>query len=67
MKSALNMCQLMDRIDKYKQVEEDRVQGKLKAKMFPEKANPREGGYHNNWPRRDFPNQTSSTRAQLVN
>ena len=57
----------MDRIDKYKQVEEDRVQGKLKAKMFPEKANPREGGYHNNWPRRDFPNQTSSTGAQLVN
>ena len=57
----------MDRIDKYKRVEDDRVQGKLKAKMFPEKANPREGGYHNNWPRRDFPNQTSSTGAELVN
>ena len=25
MKSALNMCQLMDRIDKYKRVEKDQV------------------------------------------
>ena len=31
------MCQLMDRIDKYKQVEEDQIQGKGKAKVFPEK------------------------------
>ena len=57
----------MDRIDKYKRVEEDQVQGKLKAKMFPKKTDPQEGGYHNNRPRRDLPNQTSSMGAQLVN
>ena len=36
MKSALNMHQLMDCIDKYKRVEKDLIQGKDKAKMFPE-------------------------------
>ena len=37
MKSTSNMRQLMDRIDEYKRVEEDQMQGKGKAKMFPEK------------------------------
>ena len=37
MKPALNMRQLMDRIDKYTMLEEDQIQGKGKAKMFPEK------------------------------
>ena len=50
MKSALNMHQLMDRIDKYKQVDEDQIQGKGKAKMFPEKKDPRGGGYQGNCP-----------------
>ena len=50
MKSALNMRQLMDRIDKYKQVDEDQIQGKGKAKMFPEKKDPRGGGYQGNRP-----------------
>ena len=40
MKSASNMRQLMDHIDKYKRVEEDQVQGKGKAKMFLEKRDP---------------------------
>lgn len=31
-KPARNMCQLMDRIDEYKRVEEDQQQGKGKAK-----------------------------------
>ena len=35
--------------------------------MFPEKKDPQGEGYHNNRPRRDFSNQTSSTGAQLVN
>ena len=48
-------------------MEEDQIQGKGKAKMFPEKRNPRGGRYHNNHPKRDFPNQKSSTRAQVVN
>ena len=50
MKSALNMRQLLDRIDKYKQVDEDQIQGKGKAKMFPEKKDPRGGGYQGNRP-----------------
>ena len=61
MKFVLNMRQLMDRIDKYKRVKEDQVQGKGKVKTFLEKRYPRGGGYHNNWPKRDFPNQMSST------
>ena len=30
----------MDRIDKYKRVEDDQIQGKGEAKMFPEKNDP---------------------------
>ena len=45
MKSALNIRQLMDRIDKYKRVKEDQIQGKGKAKLFPKKRDPRGGGY----------------------
>ncbi|XP_075670074.1 uncharacterized protein LOC142639820 [Castanea sativa] len=40
MKPAFSMCQLMDRIDKYKRVKEDQIQGKSKAKMFSEKRDP---------------------------
>ena len=66
-KSTLNMHQLMDHIDKYKRVEDDQIQGKGKAKMLKEKKDPWGGGYQGNFPRRDFSNLTSSTRAQLVN
>ena len=45
MKSALNMRQIMDCIDKYKQVKEDQIQGKGKAKMFLERRDPQRGGY----------------------
>ena len=57
----------MDRIDKYKWMEEDQIQGKGKAKMFPEKRDPRGGGYNNNHPKRDFSNQAPSMGAQVVN
>ena len=40
MKSTLNMHQLMDRIDKYKKLEDDQMQGKGKAKVFLEKRDP---------------------------
>ena len=50
MKFVLNMCQLMDHIDKYKRLEEDQTQGKGKAKMFPEKRDPRGRRYHNDRP-----------------
>ena len=55
-KPACNMCLLMDRIDKYKRVEDDQTQGKGKAKAFLEKRDPRVDGYNNNRLRRDFPN-----------
>ena len=57
----------MDRIGKYKKVEEDQTQGKGKAKVFPTKRDSRGGGYQNNRPEKDFPNQTSSSGAQVVN
>ena len=50
MKSALNIRQFMNCIDKYKRVEEDQVQGKGKAKIFSEKRDPRGGGYQGNRP-----------------
>ena len=50
MKSTSNMRQLMDRIGKYKRVEEDQVQAKGKAKMFPKMRDPRGGGYQGNRP-----------------
>ena len=67
MKSTLSMRQLMDDIDKYKWVEEDQIQGKGKAKMFPEKRDLWGGGYQGNCPKRGFFNQTSSAGTQLVN
>ena len=35
-KPATSVCQLMDRIDKYKRVEEDQLQGKGKKKVIPQ-------------------------------
>ena len=67
MKSALNMHQLMDRINKYKRVEEDQIQGNGKVKIFLEKRDPWGGGYQGNRPRREFSNQTLSMGTQLAN
>ena len=36
-KPATSVYQLMDQIDKYKQVEEDQLQGKGKEKFIPQK------------------------------
>ena len=47
--------QLMDRIDKYKRVEEDQQQGKGKGKVIPQKMRDfRSDRYNNSRPRRDF-------------
>ncbi|XP_023901572.1 uncharacterized protein LOC112013411 [Quercus suber] len=66
-KLARSMCQLMDRIDKHKRVEEDQTQGKGKVKVFPEKRDLLAGGYNHNQPMRDFSNQSLGTGAQMVN
>ena len=67
MKSALNMHQLMNCINKYKRLEDDQIQGKGKAKMFPENRDSQGAGYHNDRPRRDFPSHATYIGVQLVN
>ena len=59
---------LMDRIDKYRRIEEDQLQRKGKAKVIPqEKKDSRSDRTQNNRPRRDFARQSGSTNAQAVN
>ena len=54
-KPGTSVHQLMDRIDKYKKVEEDQQQGKGKAKVIPQEMRDfRSDRYNNNRPRRDF-------------
>ena len=59
---------LMDRIDKYRRIEEDQLQGKGKAKVIPkERRDSRSDQLQNNRPRRDFLGQSASANAQAVN
>ena len=61
-KSVRSVRQLMDRIDEYKQVEEDQQQGKGKAKVVPQdRRDFRSDKYNNNRPRRDFIGHSGST------
>ena len=59
----------MDRIDKYKRVEEDQQQGKGKAKVIPKEMRDfRLDRYNNNnRPWRDFAKQSGSANTQAVN
>ena len=58
---------LMDRINKYKRVEEDQMQGRGKEKVIPqERKDFRSDQYTNNRPRRDFTGQSETTSAQNV-
>nr|XP_023890092.1 uncharacterized protein LOC112002167 [Quercus suber] len=66
-KPATSVRQLMDRIDKYKRVEEDLLQGKGKEKAIPQKRrDSRSDRYNNARPRRDFIGQSGVTNAQAV-
>ena len=48
----------MDRVDKYKMIEDDQQQGKGKAKFVPqERRDFRADRYNNNRPRRDYTEQ----------
>ena len=59
---------LMDRIDKYRRIEEDQLQRKGMAKVIPqEKKDSMSDRTQNNRPRRDFARQSGSTNAQAVN
>ena len=67
-KPITTIRQLMDRIDKYKRVEEDQLQDKGKGKVIPqERRDFRSDQYNNNWPRRDFARQSGPANAQAVN
>jgi len=67
-KPVTSVRQLMDRIDKYKKVEEDQLQGKGKEKVIPQKRSDfKSDQYNNNHPMRDFAGQSGSTNMQTVN
>ena len=57
----------MDRVDKYKRIEDDQQQGKGKAKVIPqERRDSRLDRYNNNRSRRDYVEQTRSNNNQVV-
>ena len=63
-KPATSVHQLIDRIDKYKRVEEDQLHGKGKEKVIPqERRDYKSDRYNNNRPRRDFVRQSETTNA----
>ena len=67
-KPITSVRQLMDRIDKYRRVEEDQIQGKGKAKVISkERRDFRSDWYDNNRPRKDFVGQSGSANTQVVN
>ncbi|XP_030924611.1 uncharacterized protein LOC115951573 [Quercus lobata] len=67
-KPVTSMRQLMDRIDKYKRVEEDQQRGKGKAKVVPQERRDFRSDRFNssNRPRRDYVEQPGPTGAQAV-
>ena len=57
----------MDRVDKYKRIEDDQQQGKGKAKVIPqERRDFRSDRYNNSQPRRDYVEQSGSNSTQVV-
>ncbi|XP_030958903.1 uncharacterized protein LOC115980831 [Quercus lobata] len=67
-KPVTNLRQLIDRIDKYKRVEEDQQIGKGKDKVIPQEMRDfRSDQYNNNRPQRDFGGQLGPTNTQMVN
>ena len=67
-KPVASIRQLMDRIDKYKRVEEDQLQDKGKGKVIPqERRDFRSERYNNNKPQRDFAKQSGPAAPQVVN
>ena len=50
----------MDRVDKYKRIEDDQQQGKGKAKVIPQERRDFRTDQYNNRPRRDYVEQSGS-------
>ena len=67
-KPVTSVHQLMDRIDKYRRVEEDQLQGKGKAKVISqERKDFKSDHYNSNRPRKDFVGQSGSSDTHVVN
>ncbi|XP_030941421.1 uncharacterized protein LOC115966307 [Quercus lobata] len=67
-KPVTSVHQLIDRIDKYRRVEEDQLQGKGKTRVIPqERKDFRSDRYNSNRPRKDFVGQSGSVDTQVVN
>ena len=67
-KLVISLRQLMDRVDKYKRIEDDQQQGKGKAKVIPqERRDFRSDRYNNNWLRRDYVGQSRPVNTSTVN
>ncbi|XP_050254100.1 uncharacterized protein LOC126700119 [Quercus robur] len=67
-KPVANLCQLMDRIDKNKKVEEDQQMSKGKDKVIPQESRDfKLDRYNNSRPQRDFAGQIGPTNTQAVN
>ena len=57
----------MDRVDKYKRIEDDQKQGKGKAKVIlQEMRDFKSDRYNNNRPRRDYVGQSGCINTQVV-
>ena len=66
-KPVTSLRQLMDRMDKYKRIEDNQQQEKGKAKVVPqERRDFRSDRYNNNRPRRDYAEQTVPNSNQVV-
>ena len=66
-KLVTSLHQLMDRVDKYKKIEDDQQQGKGKTKVIPqERRDFRSDRYSNNRPRKDYVKQSWSNNTQVV-
>ena len=66
-KPVTSLRQLIDRVDKYKRIEDDQQKGKGKAKVIPqERRDFRSDWYSNNRPRRDYVDQSGSNNTQVV-
>ena len=64
---STSLRQLIDRVDKYKRIEDNQQQGKVKAKVIPQEMRDfRSDRYSNNRPRRDYVEQSRSNSTQVV-
>ena len=65
-KPVTSLRQLMDRVDKYKRIEDDQQQGKGKAKVIPQERRDFRSNRYNNQPRRGYVEQSGSNSTQVV-